>query len=274
MNRRQFALGTIAASAVAAVPFEAFAATFMLGGRATQQSLVDALPKPARGQWVRFILGSGVEYQKQIGAAIETTEHGDLLYYETQVGSPGGSCNPNTMKRTYLQGKKFTSLFDRAPVAAAVANSGTTLTRWGDLQGGQTQAPRDATLELLDSSYLYDDRPARVISAKKATLHLPASSAYSGSAESSRGSLHPIETTHTVAEFARPYEAKHRLTHLELWTSPAVPFGVVRYRALVRDGDPFELRVYSYGTHFKTDLAMSLETIRNVTPDGTYIQTS
>ncbi len=274
MNRRQFAVGTLAASTVAAIPFEALASTFVLGGATTQRRFVDALPRPAHGQWVRLILGTGVEYQKQIGAATEATEHGDLLYYETQVGTPGGSCNPNTMKRTYLQGKKFTSLFDQAPVAAAVANSGTTLTRWGDLQGGQTQAPRDAKLQLLDSSYLYDDRPMRVVSSVRETIHLPASSAYSGSAESSRGTLHPIETTHTVAEFTAPYDAKHRLTRVEFWTTPAVPFGVVKYRALVRDADPFEMRVYSYGTRFKTDLAMSLETIRNVTPDGTYIQTS
>ena len=274
MNRRQFALGTLAASALAGVPFEAYAASFMLGGTTTQRGLVDALPQPAHGQWARFILGSGVEYQKQVGAATETTAHGDLLYYETQVGTPGGSCNPNTMKRTYLQGKKFTSLFDQAPVAAAVANSGTTLTRWGDLQGGQTQASRDATLQLLDSPYLYDERPFRVISTKTETLHLPISSAYSGSADSSRGPLHPILTTHTVAEFAPPYDAKHRLTRVEFWTTPAVPFGVAKYRAIVRDADPFELRVYSYGTRFKTDLAMSLETIRNITPDGTYIQTS
>ena len=274
MNRRRFVIGSAAVSAFAAMPFEALASTFMLGGTTTQRDLVDALPQPAHGQWVRLILGTGVEYQKQIGAAIEATEHGDLLYYETQVGTPGGSCNPNTMKRTYLQGKRFTSLFDPAPVAAAVANSGTTLTRWGDLQGGQTQAPRDATLQLLDAAYLYDDRPMRVVSTNRETLHVPASSAYSGSAESSRGALRPIETTHTVAEFSKPYDAKHRLTRVEFWTTPAVPFGVVKYRALVRDADPFELRVYSYGTHFKTDLAMSLETIRNVTPDGTYIQTS
>ena len=274
MNRRQFALGTIAAAAATAVPFEAFAASFMLGGSTTQRSLVDALPQPAHGQWVRLILGSGVEYQKQIGAVTEATEHGDLLYYETQVGTPGGSCNPNTMKRTYLQGKKFTSLFDQAPVAAAVANSGTTLTRWADLHGGQTQAGRDATLQLLDTAYLYDDRPMHVVSTNRETVKLPASTAYSGSADSNRGALHAIETTHTVAEFAGPYDAKHRLTRVEFWTTPAVPFGVVKYRAIVRDADPFDLRVYSYGTHFKTDLAMSLETIRNITPDGTYIQTS
>lgn len=274
MNRQHFLSLTIGATALAALPFPAFASDFMMGASTTQRDLFGALPVPKPGQWVRLILGSGVEYQKQIGAVSESTEHGDLLYYETQVGTPGGSCNPNTMKRTYLQGAKFSSLFDRPQVAAAVANSGTTLTRWADVRGGQTQAPRDAKLQLLDSPYLYDDGTLHVLSTKRETLHLPASSVYSGSADSSRGPLYARETTHTIADFAPPHDSKHKLMRIELWTSPDVPFGVAKYRATIKDADSFELRLYSYGTRFKTDLAMSLETIRNVTPDGTYIQTS
>lgn len=237
-------------------------------------TLFDALPRPRAGEWVRLIMGSGVDYQKQIGAAVESTQHGDLLYYETQVGTPGGSCNPNTMKRTYLSGSRFASLFDRTRVLADVANSGTTLTRWSDIGGGQTQAAMDANLQLLDATYLYDERPLHVSSTRRETMMLPTSGTYSGSAESSRGALHPLATTHVVAEFAPSRDPKRRLTRIELWTSPAVPFGVVKFRAYAKDLAPFELRLYSFGTRFKTDLAMSLETIRSITPDGTYVQTS
>jgi len=83
-----------------------------------------------------------------------------------------------------------------------------------------------------------------------------------------------MQTTHIVAAFAPPHGAKQRLTRIELWTTPSVPFGVVKYRAFAKDLDPFELRLYAYGSRFKTDLAMSLETIRSITPDGTHVQTS
>jgi len=245
-----------------------------VAGVTTQRALFAALPRPKPGDWVRFVMGSGVEYQKQVGAGSEVTEHGALMYYETQVGTPGGSCNPNTMKRTYLRGSSFTSLFDRAPVLADVANSGTTLTRWSDVGGGQTQSPTDARLQLLDALYLYDERPLHVVASNGETLALPASAPYGGSENSSRGKLRSTATTHLVAEFAPPYDARHKLARIELWTSPAVPFGVARYRAIAHGSEPFELRLYSFGTRFKTDLAMSLETIRSLTPDGTHIQTT
>lgn len=245
-----------------------------VAGVTTQRALFAALPRPKPGDWVRFVMGSGVEYQKQVGAGSEVTEHGALMYYETQVGTPGGSCNPNTMKRTYLRGSSFTSLFDRAPVLADVANSGTTLTRWSDVGGGQTQSPTDARLQLLDALYLYDERPLHVVASNGETLALPASAPYGGSENSSRGKLRSTATTHLVAEFAPPYDARHKLARIELWTSPAVPFGVAKYRAIAHGSEPFELRLYSFGTRFKTDLAMSLETIRSLTPDGTHIQTT
>lgn len=272
MERQLFLRSLIGVASVAAVPAGVLAGT--AAPPTSLGSLFEALPRPKAGDWVRLVMGSGVDYQKQIGAAVETTQHGDLLYYETQVGTPGGSCNPNTMKRTYLSGSRFTSLFDRTPVLADVANSGTTLTRWSDIGGGQSQAEMDAKLQLLDANYLYDERPLRVISTRSETLPLPASGPYSGSAESGRGPLHPVATTHVVAEFARPHDSKHRLTRVELWTSPALPFGVAKFRAYARDLAPFELRLFSFGRRFKTDLAMSLETIRSITPDGTYVQTS
>lgn len=263
----------LGSTAFAAFPQATFAD--LVAARASAQgALFNALPRPKPGQWVRFIMGSGVNYQKQIGAATESTARGELLYLETQVGTPGGSCNPNTMKRTYVSGSRFPSLLDQSPVLANVANSGTTLTRWSDAASGQTVVAADARLRILDAKYLYDDRPIRIVSSKIAMVPLPGSSRYSGSGDSDRGKLQPLRTTHVVAEFTAPYDSKHELTRIELWSSPDVPFGVVKYRAVAKDHEPFELSLYSYGTKFKSDLAMSLETIRSITPDGTYIETS
>ncbi|GAC1408049.1 MAG: hypothetical protein NVSMB64_15740 [Candidatus Velthaea sp.] len=273
MQRRSFLNSALGAVALAALPIESLA-ELAAGRSTTQTALFAALPRPQTGHWVRLIMGAGVDYQKQIGAATEATEHGDLRYFETQVGTPGGSCNPNTMKRSYIRGA-FPSLFERTPVVANVANSGTTLTRWSDTSGGQTVvAPTDAKLQLLDATYLYDERPLRIVSVEPTTVQLPASGSYMGSADAARGRLRAVKATHVVGEFARSTDPKHRLTRIELWTTPEVPFGVVKYRAVAKDLDPFELRLYAFGTRFKTDLAMSLETIRSITPDGTYIQTS
>jgi hypothetical protein len=180
-------------------------------------------PLPRPGQWVRFILGSGVSYQKQIGVAAEADDDGELLYYETQVGIPGGSCNPNTLKRTYLRGAKFASPLDPVPVAAQVATSGTTLTRWGDIGGGQTQSRADTILRRLDAQYLYDDRSLRVLSRTSDVLPVPASSVYSGSADSHRGSLHAGETLHTIAEFERRMTRRISSSESNFGRLPAYP---------------------------------------------------
>lgn len=267
MNRRHFVGGSLAAIGAASIPFPAFA-DFLVGS--TQASLVAGAPQPKPGEWVRLILGTGVAYQKQIGVATEATETNDLRYFETQVGLPGGACNPNTMKRTYLKGDRFGSLLVPQPVLADVADSGTTLTRWADVEGGQTQPQTDATLKLLDVNYLYDDRPVRIVSSKKETLRLPGPIAYAGPEDSARGPLSAHETTHVVAEFVGKTDAKHRLSRVEIWTTPAIPFGVAKYRAFPKDMEPFDMRVYSYGTRFKSAVSMSLKTIRAMTPDGTY----
>ncbi len=273
MRRRTFLESSFAAATLGATPIRASSAGIVTS-HVTQASLFAALTRPTSGAWVRYIMGAGVSYQKQIGTATEIAERGQLIYLETQVGTPGGSCNPNTMKRTYLAAKAFPSLVDRTRVVANVANSGTTLTRWADLSGGQTVLAQDATLQLLDAAYLYDDRPLRVVASTKAMLEVPGALAYAGSEDSRAGKPRAIATRHIVAEFHPSDDAKHRLTKIELWTTPDVPFGVVKYRAYARDLDPFELRLYAYGTRFKTDLAMSLETIRSITPSGTYVQTN
>lgn len=248
MDRRSFL--TLTSSALAAGLPLAVHADALVGRSLTQRELFAALPAPKPGDWSRVIMGSGVQYDKQMGFGVERTSDGDRLFVETQIGEAGGiACNPNTLKKTYLREDRFGSLVTEFSVAAIVAHSGNMLTRWADVGGGQTQAAHDSKLRLLDVAYLYDERKMTIRSVAARPLRVG-------------GRLHA--TTHVVAE----YPAGERLTRLELWHTAAVPFGVARYRATVRELDPFDLTLRTYGTTFKTALASSLEQLRAMTPDG------
>ncbi len=256
--KRRAVLASLAGTALAAgTPLGALAG-LVAARRTTQRALFDALPRPKVGDWMRIIMGSGVDYQKQIGVGSETTQTGDVLYVETQIGVPGGSCNPNTMKRVYLREPRIGSFFAEMPVLANVADSGTILSRWGDIGGGQTQTPDSARLRLFDAAYLYDDRPLTVTALRREMLKLP---------------FGTRETVHVVATFAPPASSKHRLTRIELWSTPDVPFGLAKYRAIAAGLEPFEAHVFSHGTKFQPALAMKLDSVRAITPDGTHIQT-
>lgn len=257
MDRRALLTAFGGAAIVAGAPLGAFA-ELLAARRTTQLSLFDALPKPKPGEWTRIIMGSGVDYQKQIGVGSELAQSGELLYIETQIGIPGGSCNPNTMKRVYLRGSKFGSFAAEMPVLANVADSGTILSRWGDIGGGQTQTPDSARLRLFDAPYLYDDRTVTVTSISREKLKLP---------------FGTRDTVHVVARFSPPTSSEHKLTHIEIWSTPDVPFGLAKYRAIAVGLDPFEARVFSHGTKFQPALAMKIDSIRAITPDGTHIQT-
>lgn len=248
MDRRSFL--TIAGAALAAgVPLAAHAEA-LVGRSLTQRELFAALPEPRPGDWSRVIMGSGVQYDKQIGFGTESTPDGDLLFVETQIGEAGGiACNPNTLKKTYLRDKAFGSLVTEFSVAAIVAHSGNMLTRWADAAGGQEQAPHDAKMRLLDVAYLYDERPMTIRAVAARSLRVD-------------GIVH--ETTHVVGDFP----AGERLQRLEVWHTPAVPFGVARYRATVRELDPFDFSLRTYGRTFKTALATPLAELRAITPDG------
>lgn len=255
MNRRSFVGAVAGTLAVAATPFATFASS-LVGRPTTQHELFAALPRPERGSWLRLVMGSGVAYQKQIGLGSESGNAGDLLYVETQIGLPGGSCNPNTLKKTYLRGTRYSGLMTEYAIAANVARSGNTLSRWGDVAGGQAAAQGDEYLRLLDAHYLYDARPCVVESLGTATLHVAGA---------------PHETTHVVASFGAP-TGDARLEHIELWHLPGVPFGVARYRAKLRGIAPFELTLESYGRAFKSDISASLATIRAMTPNGMSVE--
>ena len=248
MDRRSF-LAVAGAAMGAGVPLAAFSQG-LVGASLTQHELFAALPSPQPGDWSRVIMGSGVQYDKQIGFGVETTPSGDLAFVETQIGEAGGiACNPNTLKKTYLREKRFGSLVTEFSVAAIVAHSGNMLTRWADVAGGQTQSPHDAKMRLLDVAYLYDERKMTIRSVAVRPLRVG-------------GVVH--DTTHVVAEFS-PGE---RLTQVELWHTPRVPFGVARYRATVRELEPFDFTLRTYGRSFKTALVTPLAQLRDMTPDG------
>ncbi|GAC1441492.1 MAG: hypothetical protein NVS2B8_03880 [Vulcanimicrobiaceae bacterium] len=255
--KRRTLLTAIAGSIASGLPNAAFA-ELLAARRTTLQGVFEALPRPKVGDWTRIIMGSGVDYQKQIGIGTETAQSGELTYVETQIGTPGGSCNPNTMKRVYLRSQRVGSFATQMPALANVADSGTILTRWGDIGGGQTQTADSSHLRLFDAPYLYDDRTLTVTSVTREKLKL---------------AFGTRDTVHVVAHFSAPTTSAHRLTQIELWSTPEVPFGLAKYRALARGMDPFEARVFSHGTKFAPALAMKIDSIRAITPDGTHIQT-
>ncbi len=257
MDRHKLLATIGGALAATAIPSGAFA-QIVAARRTTQHDLFEALPRPKAGDWSRIIMGSGVDYQKQIGIGTETAQSGELTYVETQIGIPGGSCNPNTMKRVYLRSQRIGSFITEMPVLANVADSGTILTRWGDIGGGQTQTPESAHLRLFDAPYLYDDRALTIVSVTHERLKLP---------------FGTRATVHVVARFAKPTSSKHKLTQIDLWTTPDVPFGFAKYRAIATGLDPLEARIFSHGTKFQPALAMKIDSIRAITPDGTHIQT-
>ncbi len=250
MKRATFLSGTVA---LAGLPAVASAGTVT-----TQHALFANLPRPRPSDWTRIIRGSGAKYQKQIGAGLERTPtSGALAYYEIQVGSPGGSCNPNSLRKAYLHDAAFGSLLDTYPLIANVGRTENFVYRYGDVVAGQRGENGDTVLRLLDESYLYDDRPLRIVSVGTQRIHI-----------ASRN----VDTTHVVAEFAAPPSARQRLRHIELWHAPEFPFGVARYRATLHGLEAYELHVFSYGRPYKSDLALSLAQVRDMTKDGQYGQ--
>ena len=256
MVRRDFLQTTAAALVAASLPAGALADA-LAGSRTTQDELFAALPAPRAGDWVRLVLGSGTPYQKQIGLGVEPGPDGDRLFVETQIGLPGGECNPNTLRRTYLRARHFGSLLTTYAVLANVSRSGNTLTRWGDVDAGQPQNAHDARLRLLDVNDLYDPRPCIVRRIAPATQ--PAS-------------VTKFIFSTIAVEFDGAPSAGARLERFDFWHTSAVPFAVARYRATLLELDPFELTMVSYGARFKPELNLSLETVRSMTPQGMSLQ--
>ena len=251
MNRRRFVIAATATCGFVATPFATLAAS-LVGRTITQADLFATLPKPEPGDWSRVIMGSGVQYDKQMGFGRESDPHGgpSLLFVETQIGEAGGiACNPNTLKKTYLRGERFGSLITEAPVLAIIAHSGNMLTRWADVGDGQSQAPHDAKMRLLDVTYLYDERPMRVRSVTAQTVRV-------GNAR------------HAAMRVVADFPAGERLQRLEIVHTPAVPLGIAAYTVTVRELDPFGLALRSYGRNFTTGISTPLALLRPMTQSG------
>jgi hypothetical protein len=252
--------GFVAALGAAALATQTHGAAFAREGDVTtQRALFARLPRPAVRDWTRIILGSGAVYQKQIGAGEEFSANGTRrLYYELQVGSPGGSCNPSTMRKAYLRDATFGSLFDTYSLISNIGRTENMVYRYGDVTGGNLQQqPGDTTLRLLDEDYLYDPRPLRIVSVSRQRIHVASTD---------------FDATHVVGEFMGTPTKRQRLKRIELWHSPLFPFGVARYEATVAGLDPFRLHVFSHGHDFASLLSMPLEKVRAITRNGAYGQ--
>jgi hypothetical protein len=251
MRRSEFLGATASLALASSFPFPAVAA---LGETLTQDALFARLPAGRAGQWTRIILGSGAKYQKQIGLGVETAASGRRLFFETQVGMPGGSCNPSSMRKAYLRDERFGSLLGSYSLLTNIGRTENMVYRYGD---DAKPGTNDTVLHLLDESWLYDTRLLTIESVTHERVHVASA-------------MH--DTTHVVAEFAAPRTPKDRLRRIELWHSPDFPFGVARYRATLHGLEPFELHVYSHGDRFASMLAMSLDDVRAITRDGQYGQ--
>ncbi len=205
------------------------------------------LPAARAGLWVRYIMGFGVPYQKQIGFGIEHTPIAQRYFIETQVGMPGGSCNPNTMKKAYLRTRMYGNLTQIYGVEAYVSRSSTLVML------DQDQPP---PLRLLDSSHLYPSRGGTITRQAASTMKVPRQAAHQ-SENSIVVEKTAVACTQCSARFDDPL-----LKELELWTSSSVPLGVGRMRANVSGMPPFELAVDSYGFDFHTGITESLDAVR------------
>ena len=201
-------------------------------------------------------MGSGALYQKQIGLGSEISDEGTKrLFYEIEVGSPGGSCNPNTLRKAYLRSGGYGSLFDTYSLVSNIGRAANLVFRYGDITSGSHTSSNDTRLRLLDVPALFDTRPMTVVSVSREMRH-----------QANRN----VETTRVVAEYGPPTGAHQRLRRIELWHAPSFPFGVVRYRATLAGSDPYELETYSFGNAYKSDLPLSLDRVRAITKNDQY----
>jgi hypothetical protein len=254
MNRAQFFAATTAAGLalglqpVSAAPIPTFIRSdrIRVGATLSLAEMLAQYPAAVSGDLVQYELGFGAAYDKQIGFGHETDGDDRLFFVETQVGNGDHACNPNTLKKAYLKGHTFADVFTPYPALSYVTRSGNMLTRWGDGVG-----PDAANLLLLDAKTLYDPRRATITHIEPANVTVDGRT---------------IATTHVRTTY---HSANgQQLRTVGVWLSPAVPLGLVKMTATAPDVDPFGLSVYKFARHFKTELAMSLTTIRALTPTG------
>lgn len=254
MNRSTFIAG--AAAVVGFTPAIVRATPAIEGEMLTQAAVFGSLPRPKPGEWTRMLMGIGAVYQKQIGVGIETAADGtQRKFYEMQVGSPGGDCNPNSLRKAYLKSSNYGSLIDVYPLISNIGRTANLVFRYADVTDPGKDDAEDTRLRLLDQKLLYDGRAMRIVSVAAARIVVAGRT---------------VETTHIVGQYARSEKPGELLRRIDLWHTPAFPFGVAKYRATLTDMDPFELQVYESGRAYVSDLKMPLERVRAITQDGQY----
>ncbi|HUA08277.1 MAG TPA: hypothetical protein VMA98_03315 [Candidatus Acidoferrales bacterium] len=225
---------------ISAVPALALALRAVPGAAA---AIADGRP----GLWVRYVMGYGVQFQKQAGFGMESTPIATRAFIETQVGLPGGSCNANTARKAYIHGS-FGNLLTVYPVIAYVSGSGSLLAL------DQDSPP---PFRMLDSPHLYPTS-LQPVSTKSAKVIAPVSPSRF-SEESIVAEKHSIDATY--GDY--PVDG-HTLLRFEAWSSPAVPLGFARVRAVLNSMPPFELHLDSYGFGYHPEITDSLDAVRAV----------
>ncbi|MGH7754911.1 MAG: hypothetical protein ACREM8_01335 [Vulcanimicrobiaceae bacterium] len=242
VDRRALLLSGIATAAASLLARPASALAPFALGQATDESAIDsALPVPQPGQWIDYVMGFGVAYLKQIGFGEETGSGAPMLYVETQNGVPGGTCNPNTVKKTYLRSSSFGKLFDVMPALLHVARQDYQLITWGDEPDPK---PGEDELRLLDLKALYDSRACTVTALGEEMVAV---------------GVRRLSASHLACRYPA---ADGTLATLDLWTSPLVPLGVVKISAAIAGLGPFDLRVQDYGSDFTTALTIPFRDLK------------
>ena len=247
MKRNDFLVFSAAALGGMLLPTQAYAEALRTGSRVSSAQLFAVLPQARPGLWVRYIMGFGVPYQKQIGFGVERTPLATRYFIETQVGMPGGSCNPNTMKKAYLRTRTFAGVTQVYGIEAYVSRSSTLVML------DQDSPP---PLMLLDSKHLYPRGSGTITRLGNATMKVPKSSTHQ-SENSIVMEKSAISCTQCAASFDEPL-----LKSLELWASSDVPLGIGMMRANVSSMPPFEMTIDSYGYDFHTGISASLDAVR------------
>jgi hypothetical protein len=245
MDRRLF-LSVAGAGAAGAFALPAFAAQALhAGANVPQSQLFAALPSAVPGAFVRYVMGFGVPYQKQIGFGVEETPIATRYFIETQVGMPGGNCNPNSVRKAYLRTKRFGNLIEVYGVEAYV-------TRNGNLLLYDAGTP----LMLLDSAHLYGQTPCTIESYGPGNAEAPVHSAHY-SEDAIVVPKSELPATRCTGSFS-----SDGLQNFDVWSSPSLPLGIAKITARVRGLPPFELALDSYGHDFKTNIREPLDAVR------------
>jgi hypothetical protein len=247
MDRKLFlsVIGAGAAWGFALPSVAASGGSLRVGAQVPQSELFAELPAAAQGLWVRYIMGFGTPYQKQIGFGLEQTPVAERYFIETQVGMPGGNCNPNSVRKAYLNAKRFGNLIQVYGVEAYV-------TRNGNLLLYDPGSP----LMLLDSKHLYGAVPCTIQAFQADDADAPAHPArYSENAIVVPKSAVPA--TRCAGSFA-----SGGLHDFEVWRSPQLPLGIAKIAARVEGLPPFEMRLDSYGRDFRTSISETLDGVK------------